>query len=261
MEDKRVATSFYAELERIYARPKPFEIYTAVDLWTNEHTSKHMLAFHLNSDVDVSSRKALFIEKSVEWLANKFCVGPGSRVIDFGCGPGLYASRLAKLGASVTGIDFSARSIDYAREYANRNKLRINYMKANYLECNPEGEFDLILMIMCDFCALSPIQRTLMLQKFESILSPRGHVVLDVYSHRAFERRSESSAFEKNLMNGFWSPNVYHGFLNVLKYEAEKVVLDKYTIIAPKKPGGSITGYNISLFKPLRRNSIQPVWR
>jgi len=37
--------------------------------------------------------------------------------------------------------------------------------------------------------------------------------------------------YEVNLLNGFWSPIKYYGFLNTFKYENEKVALDKYTII------------------------------
>ena len=33
------------------------------------------------------------------------------------------------------------------------------------------------------------------------------------------------------LMDGFWSPDDYYGFMNTFVYEDEKVVLDKYTII------------------------------
>ncbi len=33
----------FKELEEINARPAPFHIYTAKELWTNEHTSKKML--------------------------------------------------------------------------------------------------------------------------------------------------------------------------------------------------------------------------
>ena len=40
-----------------------------------------------------------------------------------------------------------------------------------------------------------------------------------------------SAIYEANLLNGFWSPNKYYGFLNRFKYEYEKVALDKYTII------------------------------
>ncbi|MEE9399509.1 MAG: hypothetical protein V3V23_04500 [Dehalococcoidales bacterium] len=37
--------------------------------------------------------------------------------------------------------------------------------------------------------------------------------------------------YEANLLNSFWSPDKYYGFLNTFKYEREKVILDKYTIV------------------------------
>jgi hypothetical protein len=84
---------------------------------------------------------------------------------------------------------------------------------------------------MCDFCALSPTQRKKMLGKFQTFLEPGGSVLLDVYSLNAFEQREEIAKYEFNLLDGFWSPNNYYGFLNTFKYEKEKVVLDKYTLI------------------------------
>ena len=221
----------YTQLVNINARPKPFEFYTAADLWTDEHTSKHMLSFHLNEEIDVSSRNAAFIERSVEWIATQFNVDNRTKIADFGCGPGLYASRLARKQAQVTGIDFSRRSIEYAREVANGEGLSIHYMNQNYLDFDSDDRFDLVLMIMCDFCALSSDQRKKMLTKFHSFLKPDGVVLLDVYSLSAFDQRKEVTAYEPNLQNGFWSPNQYYGFLNTFKYEKEKVILDKYTLI------------------------------
>lgn len=218
-------------LEDISDRPPPFEFYTAGDLWTGEHTSKQMLSYHLNEDIDVSSRNAKFIDRSVEWITSRFKVGRGMRIADFGCGPGLYTTRLARKKAEVTGIDFSKRSLSYAREVAAKIKLNIRYEKQNYLEFETDERFDLILMIMCDFCALSPSQRKNLLSKFCAILNPGGSVLLDVYSLKAFDQREEIAVYETNLLNGFWSPNKYYGFLNVFKYDQVKVILDKYTII------------------------------
>jgi cyclopropane fatty-acyl-phospholipid synthase-like methyltransferase len=226
-----VGEEMFEELEKITTRPKPFEFYTASDLWTDEHTSKQMLSFHLNEEVDLSSRNAAFIERSVEWIASHFNVAAGTKIADFGCGPGLYASRLAQKGADVTGIDFSNRSIEYAQNVAQREGLSIHYVNQNYLEFETDDRFDLVLMIMCDFCALSPVQRKKMLSMFHTILEPGGSVLLDVYSLKAFDQREETAMYEANLLNGFWSPNKYYGFLNTFKYESEKVVLDKYTII------------------------------
>lgn len=221
----------FKQLEKINERPEPFEFYTASDLWTDEHTSSQMLSFHLNDAVDVSSRNPAFIKRSVEWIASKFNIGEGTRIADFGCGPGLYATRLFKLGANVTGIDFSGRSIEYAKKVAAREQLNICYVKQNYLDFETKDRFDLVLMIMCDFCALSPTQRKGILRKFHEILKAGGSVLLDVYSLSAFDQKEEVATYELNLLNGFWSPHKYYGFLNSFKYDKEKVSLDKYTII------------------------------
>jgi 2-polyprenyl-3-methyl-5-hydroxy-6-metoxy-1,4-benzoquinol methylase len=221
----------FEELEKINTRPKPFEFYTASDLWTDEHTSRQMLNYHLNDEIDVSSRNADFIDRSVEWIISYFNVGSGIKIADFGCGPGLYTTRLAQKGAEVTGIDFFKRSIQHARNVAGKEGLSIRYLNQNYLEFETKESFHLILMIMCDYCALSPNQRKAMLRKFHKFLEPNGSVLLDVYSLSAFDQRKETAVYETNLLSGFWSPNRYYGFLNRFKYEKEKVILDKYKII------------------------------
>ncbi len=225
----------YKHLEAINSRPEPFELYTAADLWTDEHTSEQMLAYHLNTDVDLSSRRGEFIDQSVEWIGSYFDVGAGTRIADFGCGPGLYANRLAELGASVTGIDFSARSIEHARGVAAQSGVVVEYVNQNYLDFETDDRFDVILMIMCDFCALSPSQRMVMLAKFHSLLLPGGSVLLDVYSLNAFKQREGASSYGVNLLDGFWSSGKYYGFLNTFKYDDVKVVLDQYTIVEAER--------------------------
>lgn len=230
-----IGETMFEALERIHERPEPFECYTASDLWTDEHTSAQMLSFHLNRAIDVASRNTGFIERSVEWISSRLNIFQGTAVADFGCGPGLYTLRLARRGVNVTGIDFSARSIAYAKEAAAQERLNISYLKQNYLEFDTADRFDLVLMIMCDFCALSPTQRKGILDRFHRVLKPDGSVLLDIYSLSAFEKREESATYEANLLHGFWSPNPYHGFLDTFRYEREKVVLDKYTIVEAKR--------------------------
>jgi 2-polyprenyl-3-methyl-5-hydroxy-6-metoxy-1,4-benzoquinol methylase len=221
----------FKELREINLRPEPFQFYTADELWTNEHTSKQMLEYHLNETIDVSSRNKDFIECSVEWIVSHFGIDNKTEIADFGCGPGLYTTRLAERNAIVTGIDFSENSIKYARQAAEQKDLNINYVLTNYLDFETTKSFDLITMIMCDFCALSPEQRKEMLSKFYSLLKPDGAVLLDVYSLTGFNLKEESATYELNQLNGFWSPEDYYCFVNTFKYEKEKVILDKYTII------------------------------
>jgi 2-polyprenyl-3-methyl-5-hydroxy-6-metoxy-1,4-benzoquinol methylase len=222
-------------LKKINERPTPFEFYTASELWTNEHTSEKMLQYHLNDEIEASSRNSAFIEKSCNWIADHFNI-TGKKVIDFGCGPGLYTTQLAQKGAVVSGIDFSENSINHARKVEKEKGLTINYVVSNYLEFETTEKFDLIIMIMCDFCALSPSQRKILLGKFKALLKPEGSILMDVYSLNAFEKKIESASYEKNQLFGFWSPNDYYAFVNTFKYENEKVLLDKYTIIEANKP-------------------------
>ena len=221
----------FQDLERINRRPEPFEIYSTRDLWTDEHTSARMLACHLDDTVDLSSRRSDFVDRSVAWMADRFGIGPGTRIADFGCGPGLYAQRLARRGGAVTGIDFSARSIEYARAEAAREGLAIRYENRDYLEFTADTAFDLAVMIMGDFSALSPDRRRRMLDIFAAALAPGGAVVLDVYSMALFDAREESASYAPNLLDGFWSAAPYYGFLNVFKYADARVCLDKYTIV------------------------------
>ena len=221
----------FDELTKINTRPSPFQYYTADELWTDEHTSKKMLEYHLNDSVDLSSRKKSFIDRSVQWIVSRFGVDSTTNIADFGCGPGLYTTQFAENQAFVTGIDFSERSIRYARDVSDQKGLNINYVNQNYLEYETEEKYDLITMIFCDFCALSPSQRKTLLSKFHKLLKPEGAVLLDVHSLNIFDSKEEVATYEYNQLDHFWSSNDYYGFLNTFKYDEEKVTLDKYTII------------------------------
>ena len=221
----------FNELEDINSRPKPFEFYTAAELWTDDHTSEQMLQFHLSESIDLSSRNHAFIDRSAEWIASQFNVTADTAIADFGCGPGLYTTRLAQTGATITGIDFSPGSIDYAKAAAAEKNLDITYHCQNYLDFETDKRFDLIIMIFCDFCTLSPDQRKTLLQKYHTFLKPGGSLLLDVHSLNIFNEKQESATCELNQLNGFWSPEKYYGFVNSFKYDKEKVSLDKYTII------------------------------
>jgi 2-polyprenyl-6-hydroxyphenyl methylase/3-demethylubiquinone-9 3-methyltransferase len=66
----------------------------------------------------------------------------GRSALDVGCGAGLLAEPLTRLGAKLTGLDASAELIAVAREHAAAVGLDIDY-RAGELEVL-EGQFDLI---------------------------------------------------------------------------------------------------------------------
>lgn len=220
----------FKELEKINHKPIPYEFYTAEFLWNDKYISKKMLEYHLNGNVDPASRKKAFIDKSVTWIVSRFNVGPKTKICDFGCGPGLYTIQLAENGANVTGVDFSERSIQYAKSIASQKNIKINYLLQNYLQFESTVKYDLITLIYEDLCTLSPKQRKTLFKIFYKSLKENGAILLDVLSENHYNTTNEKTTYEYSPGNGFWAPDPYYVFLNTLKYEKEKVILDKYTL-------------------------------
>lgn len=108
-----------SQLIQLQQKPAPFTPGEAL-FWDDPHISSQMLEAHLNPEVEAASRRPETIDRSVEWLIEALGLKPGDPILDLGCGPGLYASRFARAGMQVTGVDYSRRSIDYARSYAEK---------------------------------------------------------------------------------------------------------------------------------------------
>jgi 2-polyprenyl-6-hydroxyphenyl methylase/3-demethylubiquinone-9 3-methyltransferase len=70
----------------------------------------------------------------------------GLRVVDVGCGAGLLAEPLARLGASVVGIDAAATNVEVARLHAKRSEVVVDYRCMTAEDLVLAGEtFDVVL--------------------------------------------------------------------------------------------------------------------
>ncbi|MHB8891740.1 MAG: SAM-dependent methyltransferase [Candidatus Limnocylindrales bacterium] len=194
-----------------------------------------MLRYHLDPTVDISSRRPEAIDAAVAWTTSSFSLGRGASVLDLGCGPGLYTSRWAATGADVTGVDFSARSIAYARQVAERGGLRIHYVEADYLDWQADRTFDLVTMIMCDFSALGPAQRADLLESVATWLAPNGAFLFDVHALPYLASRQVGEQSIEHPDGGFWTAGPHTEIVETLIYPVEQISLDRYTIIEPER--------------------------
>lgn len=224
----------YDTLSDFLTRPAPFSTSTTEALWTDPHVAHEMLRLHLDGDSDVASRRTATIDASVDWLDARLRLA-GRALTDLGCGPGLYAERFARRGATVTGLDFSVSSIRYARQAAEAAGLAIDYRVADYLTTDPPARQDVVTLIYGDFCALAPAGRRLLLDKVRESLVPGGRFVFDVFSTGMLSALPEEAAFERRLMGGFWAEGDYVGFRVRFLYPGVAVGLERYLIVTPQR--------------------------
>ena len=97
--------------------------------WDDPQFSARMLNEHLSQTHDAASRRADIIDQQVAWIHHHILGDNPARILDLGCGPGLYASRLAERGHRCVGIDFSPASIDYAKRQTTGDNP--TYMQAD----------------------------------------------------------------------------------------------------------------------------------
>lgn len=207
--------------------PTPYDKGTDI-MWTDKHISKFLLDAHINPEIGVASRTSTDIDKTVDMIDRM--VSPGSEILDLGCGPGLYAERLSKKGHKVTGVDFSKNSIDYAIKQRGRNQSTIEYINDNYLNLDFEGQFDLIMMIYCDFGVLVSEERISLMKMIHKALKPGGIFLFDAIDEETIERLNFNSSWEMSD-GGFWKPTPYICLSKSFHFKENKATLDQHLVM------------------------------
>ena len=209
----------------------PLYTKTAVPFWDDEHISRQMLKAHLDPGFEGASRTLAFIDKSAIWIKE---IAPPSnyrKLLDIGCGPGIYAERFAQMGYQVTGIDFSKRSINYAIESAEKRNLDIQYLYQNYLTMDLNRNYDFSTMIYCDYGALSTADRQTVMTSVYRHLKPGGRFLLDVFSMAKYNDFEEKQTWEICQDGGFWRKENYIAFNGCYRYP-ENVTLEQTSIVS-----------------------------
>lgn len=235
---------------QLQKRPAPFTPGEPL-FWDDPHISAQMLAAHLNPNHDQASRRPEIIEQSVNWLIAAMDLQAGDAVLDLGCGPGLYAVRLAERGLHVTGVDYSRRSINYAAQYAQEHNLAIEYRYQDYLKLADEGEYKGAMLIYGDLCPLAPEPRRQLLHNIHRALQPGGYFVLDVTT-RAHRRKHGNRNGWYAVETGFWKPGPHLALEEGFDYSEEAIYLDQAIVI---EESGKISVYR-NWFQDYNRESI-----
>ncbi len=167
--------------------------------WEDRGFSERMLREHLSQEHDVGTRRKTIVEKQASWVHSTLLAGHRTRILDLGCGPGLYSHEFAQLGHQPIGIDYSPASIDFARRVAKAQKLRCEFRLEDFLSAEYGQGFGLALLTFGDLNTFIPDDGRRILTKIYQSLAPRGMLLLEPLSFAAVEKigNQESSWYSE----------------------------------------------------------------
>ena len=195
-----------ATLLEIVGRPPPQPWDGGDNLpWHEREFSERMLKEHLSQAHDKASRRTEIIDQHVAWIHQSVLSGNASRILDLGCGPGLYTSRLAKRGHDCAGIDYSPASIEYARNQGDAAGLSCAYVCKDIRTAAYGNAFDLVLLISGELNVFSPKDAKTILNKAQEALVPGGILALEAHTFEAIQAIGMRPPFWYSSESGLFS--------------------------------------------------------
>lgn len=209
--------------------------------WHDPDFSRRMLKEHLSQEHDAASRRTPTIKKHVDWIHKHILDGKPSRILDLGCGPGFYITRLAAFGHACHGIDFSPASVDYALEHSPED---CTYTLGDIRATDFGTEYDLVMFIFGEFNVFRPQDAKLILNKAFTALKPGGQLLLEVITFDAVYETGNHPASWYSAKNDLFADAPHLCLLESFWDDELAVAMERYYIL--DSVSGDVTCYAIS---------------
>ena len=156
--------------------------------WNDPAFSARMLEEHLSQAHDAASRRENMIDRHVAWIHQTLLHERPTAILDLGCGPGLYTSRLARLGHACTGIDFGPAAIEYARAAAAAERLDCRYQLEDLRTAAFGDGYGLAMCIFGELNVFARDHATELLRKAYHALNDGGLLLLEAHTFAAIQQ-------------------------------------------------------------------------
>jgi SAM-dependent methyltransferase len=170
--------------------------------WSDPEFSERMLREHLSQNHDAASRRGVRIKRQTAWIHERLLEGHAAKVLDLGCGPGLYANRLVGLGHECHGIDFGPASIAYATESARG--LRCSYQCEDLRSAEYGQGHHLVMLIFGEFNTFNPADARTVLRKCRSAIRPDGLLLLEPHTFEFIRGMAQKPASWRTSEGGLF---------------------------------------------------------
>lgn len=196
--------------------------------WNDPDFSRRMLREHLSQEHDAASRRAAKIRQQVGWIQRRWLPSTNARILDLGCGPGLYAAHLAERGHSVVGIDFSPASIAYALE---QGLAGCQFILGDLRQVGFGAGYDLAMFIFGEFNVFRPLEARQILEKAHAALKPGGKILLEVSTFDAVEQLGNQPSTWYSAESGLFSERPHLCLMETFWDEDQAVATERFFIV------------------------------
>ena len=159
--------------------------------WHDAEFSRRMLDIHLDPSTHMASRAPAIINQHVDWLTEQLEVAsdidrPAGdfRILDVGCGPGLYCHEQARRGMPSTGFDFAPAPLAWAKSTATAQKLDCKFLTTDLTKLPDDfadqvGPQEAVTFWFGEFHSFTADQVADFLPRLAECLVPGGLFVLE----------------------------------------------------------------------------------
>ena len=199
--------------------------------WHEPAFSRRMLAEHLSQEHGLASRRSRTIEQHVGWIHRALLREAPASVLDVGCGPGLYTSRLARLGHVCTGIDIAPASIEYAREQAAAASLDCRYVLGDARSAEFGQGYELAMFLFGEINVFRREEALAVLRRMRAALSPGGRLLLEPHTVEAVQRAGRTGDGFSTHESGLFSDHPYLELQESAWDEATRTATTRWWIV------------------------------
>lgn len=217
--------------------------------WDDPEFSRRMLAEHLSQAHDAASRRAETIDRQVDWIDAELLERRPARILDLGCGPGLYLSRLAGLGHQSAGIDFGPASIEHACGEAERLGLRIDYTLGDLRATGFPGGQDLIMLIFGELNVFIRDEALDILTRARQALRPGGRMLLEVHTFDAVRQMGQALPTWRAAERGLFSDRPHIRLDDAYWDTSACAAVIRHYIIDAEAAGATLYGSSVQAYE------------
>lgn len=150
--------------------------------------------------------------QEVDFMLDVLKLPKAGKILDVGCGPGRHCVEFARRGFKVTGLDYSKRMVEIAKEYAKKEKVDIRFLHGDARKPFFNEEFDAAISICEGAFGLmeNDKENIKILHSIFGSLKKNGKLILNIlnacFVHRHPEQDEE---YDPKTGYGYWVEQIH----------------------------------------------------